>query len=118
MAVSGAATLPPKALSGFGERLGIDIWEGYGLSECAPAVTSNAVGPKPKPGSIGLPIPGVDVRLVDEHGDDVEDGDPGEILVRGPNVFGGYWRRPDASAEGVDKGWLRTGAVADRDEAG
>lgn len=118
VAVSGAAPLPPKVLAAFRERFGIDIWEGYGLSECAPAVTSNAVGSEPKPGSIGLPLPGVEVKLVDEHGGEVEDGDPGEIFVRGPNVFAGYWRRPDATAEVFDDGWLRTGDVAYRDDDG
>src|SRR5207248_11718994 len=68
------------------------IWEGYGLTECAPAVTSNALGPQAKAGSIGLPMPGLELRVVDEEGEEVEEGDPGEILVRGPNVFSGYWK--------------------------
>jgi len=118
LAVSGAAPLPARVLTSFRERFGIDIWEGYGLSECAPAVTSNAVGREPKPGSIGMALPGVEVRLVDEHGEDVEEGDPGEILVRGPNVFTGYWGRPDATRAAFDGDWLRTGDVAYRDEDG
>src|SRR5207247_10948169 len=118
LAVSGAAPLPPDVLARFRWRLDIAIWEGYGLTECSPAVTSNAVGPQPKPGSIGLPLPGRELRLVDEHGEDAEDGDPGEILVRGPNVFGGYWGRPEATSEVLDEDWLRTGDVAYRDEDG
>jgi long-chain acyl-CoA synthetase len=118
LAVSGAAPLPPEVLRSFQSRFGIVIWEGYGLTEAAPAVSTNAMGPQAKPGSIGLPLPGVEVRLVDEHGEDVEDGDPGEILVRGDNVFAGYWGRPDATAEAIEGEWLRTGDVALRDEDG
>jgi long-chain acyl-CoA synthetase len=96
----------------------VTIWEGYGLTESSPAVTTNALGPQAKPNSIGLPLPGVEVRLVDEHGEDVEEGDPGEIWVRGPNVFAGYWNRPEESAAVLTEGWLRTGDVAYRDEDG
>jgi long-chain acyl-CoA synthetase len=113
-----AAPLSPKTLTAFRERFGIDIWEGYGLTECGPAVTSNAVGGSPKPGSIGPPLPGVEVRLVDEAGMDAEDGDPGEILVRGPNVFRGYWGRHAPTADVLEGEWLRTGDVAYRDEDG
>lgn len=118
IAVSGAAPLPPEVLRAFQDRFGITIWEGYGLTECAPAVTTNAVGPEAKPGSIGLPLPGLEIRLVDEHGEEVEEGDPGEIQVRGPNVFAGYWARPDATAAIFEGDWLRTGDVAYRDEDG
>ena len=118
IAVSGAAPLPAPVLEAFRDRLGVTIWEGYGLTETAPAVTTNALGEVAKPDSIGLVLPGVDVRLVDEHGRDVEDGDPGEILVRGPNVFQGYWNRPEESNGSFVSGWFRTGDVAYRDEDG
>jgi long-chain acyl-CoA synthetase len=118
LAVSGAAPLPPEVMAEFKERFGLTIWEGYGLTEAGPAVTTNALGPEAKPGSIGLPLAGLEVRLVDEHGEEVEEGDPGEILVRGPNVFAGYWARPDATVEVFDGDWLRTGDVAYRDEDG
>ena len=121
LAGSGAAPLPPAVLEGFQQRFGLTIWEGYGLTEAAPAVTTNALGEDAKPGSIGLPLPGLEVRLVDEYAEeleDVEDGDPGEIVVRGPNVFAGYWNRPEASASVVTGGWLRTGDIAYRDEEG
>jgi len=121
LAASGAAPLPPEVMEGFRDRLGVVIWEGYGLTESAPAVTTNALGDVAKPGSIGLPLPGLEVRLVDEfaHGlEDVEDGDPGEIVVRGPNVFAGYWHRPDETAEIMSGEWLRTGDVAYQDEDG
>ncbi|TMK97286.1 MAG: long-chain fatty acid--CoA ligase, partial [Actinobacteria bacterium] len=118
LAVSGAAPLPPAVLMAFRDRFGIEVWEGYGLTECSPVVTSNAVGPVAKPGSIGLPLPGVEVRVVDEHVEEVEEDDPGEILVRGPNVFAGYWGRPEATAEVLRQGWLHTGDVAYRDEDG
>jgi len=118
LAVSGASPLPPEVLDAFLRRFGIIIWEGYGLTECAPAVTSNALGPQAKPGSIGLPMPGLELRVVDERGEEVEEGDPGEILVRGPNVFSGYWNRPEATAAALQDGWLSTGDVAYRDEDG
>ncbi|HEX9313413.1 MAG TPA: AMP-binding protein, partial [Actinomycetota bacterium] len=120
LAVSGAAPLPGAVMEAFRERFGVTIWEGYGLTETAPAVTSNALGAEAKPDSIGLPLPGLEVRLIDDHtGEDVEEGDPGEIWVRGPNVFAGYWNRPEATAEVLDaEGWLRTGDVAYRDEDG
>jgi long-chain acyl-CoA synthetase len=118
LAVSGAAPLPPAVLEAFRERFGITIWEGYGLTETSPAVTTTALGPEARPGSIGLPLPGVEIRLVDERGAEVEEGDPGEIVIRGPNVFAGYWRRPDETAAAFRDGWLRTGDVAYRDEDG
>jgi long-chain acyl-CoA synthetase len=118
LAVSGAAPLPSEVFEGFRDRFGITIWEGYGLTECAPAVTSNAMGKAAKPGSIGLPLPGVEIRLVDEDGEDAEEDDPGEIWVRGANVFAGYWNRPGATAEVMEGDWLKTGDVAYRDEDG
>ncbi|HEX9774621.1 MAG TPA: long-chain fatty acid--CoA ligase [Actinomycetota bacterium] len=118
LAVSGAAPLPGPVLEQFRDRLGITIWEGYGLTETAPGLTSNAMGDVAKPGSIGKPLPEVEIRLVDENGDDVEDGDPGEIVARGPNVFGGYWRRDQETAEAFRNGWLHTGDVAYEDADG
>jgi long-chain acyl-CoA synthetase len=118
MAVSGAAPLPSGVLEAFRDRFGVTIWEGYGLTECGPAVTSNAMGSEAKPASIGLPLPGVEIRLVDEHGEEAEEDDPGEIWVRGANVFSGYWNRPEATAEVMDGDWLKTGDVAYRDEDG
>jgi long-chain acyl-CoA synthetase len=118
LAVSGAAPLPGAVLEEFERRLGITIWEGYGLTETAPAVTSNIVGSVAKPGSIGRPLPGIELRIVDEHGDDVEDGDPGELVVRGPNVFGGYWRQAEASEAAFRDGWFRTGDIGYADDDG
>jgi long-chain acyl-CoA synthetase len=118
IAVSGAAPLPGSVLEAFRDRFGVTIWEGYGLTETAPAVTTNALGDVAKADSIGLVLPGVDVRIVDEHGEDVEEGDPGEILVRGPNVFRGYWNRPEESNGSFVDEWFRTGDVAYRDEDG
>lgn len=116
-AVSGAAPLPKEILSAFEERFGVTIWEGYGLTETAPALTSTAVGGVAKAGSIGRALPGVEIRLVDEDGEDAEEGDPGEVIVRGPNVFGGYWDQPDESSRVLRDGWFYTGdvAVADAD---
>lgn len=118
LAVSGAAPLPARALRAFRERFGCVIWEGYGLTETSPVVTTNALGEEPRPGSIGLPLPGLEVRLVDEDGTDVVDGDPGELLVRGPNVFTGYRGRPEETEEAFVDGWFRTGDVAYRDQDG
>jgi long-chain acyl-CoA synthetase len=119
LVVSGAAALPADLLEAFRERFGISIWEGYGLTETGPAVTTNALADAPRPGSIGLPLPGTEMRLVDEHGEEPMEGDTGEIVVRGPSVFRGYWRRVgETEAAFLDEGWFRTGDVAYADEEG
>lgn len=112
LAVSGAAELPEKVAERFLERFGIMIYEGYGLTEAAPIVATTAVDRSPHLGSIGPPLQGIDLRLVDTDGSDVAVGDPGEIWVRGPNVFTGYWDDPEATARVLQDGWLRTGDVA------
>ena len=95
------------------------VREGYGLTEASPIVTTTAVDDVLRPGSIGPPLPGVDVRLVDADGDDVLAGDPGEIWVRGPNVFPGYWHDDETTARVLTAdGWLRTGDVAVADDDG
>ncbi len=121
LALSGAAPLPPPVLARFAEA-GVTVWEGYGLTEAAPVVTSTLIGGEPKPGSVGRPLPGVELRLAVDLPDDPEDPDdepddgPGEIQVRGPNLFSGYW--PDG-AEGPDAdGWWATGDVAYADDDG
>ncbi|HZU74770.1 MAG TPA: AMP-binding protein [Acidimicrobiales bacterium] len=119
LAVSGASALPPEVGEEFTERFGLPLWQGYGLTEAAPVVTSSVIGGVAKPGSIGVPIPGVDVTLIDESGETALVGDPGEIWVRGPNVFAGYWRDPEATTAVLTAdGWLRTGDVAVADDDG
>jgi long-chain acyl-CoA synthetase len=118
LAVSGAAELPPRLARAFHERFGVVLHEGYGLTEASPIVTTNAADPEPQWGSIGPPLPGVEVRLVGPGGDDVLVGDPGEIWVRGPNVFPGYWRDPEASERVLAGGWLHTGDVAVAEPSG
>jgi long-chain acyl-CoA synthetase len=118
VAVSGAAPLPPAVLTGFRERFGVTIWEGYGLTETAPALTFTGIGGVAKPGSIGRALDGVELRLIDEDGEDVEPGDPGEIVVRGPNVFAGYWNHPEYTEQAFVDGWFRTGDVGVADDDG
>jgi long-chain acyl-CoA synthetase len=113
LAVSGAAALPAETVRAMRERFGVALHEGYGLTEASPVVSTSAVGAAERPGSIGPPLPGVEVRLVDVDGSDVLAGDPGEIWVRGPNVFAGYWGDDDATARVLTAdGWLRTGDIA------
>jgi long-chain acyl-CoA synthetase len=118
LAISGAAALAAEALSEFKSVFGVTIYEGYGMTETAPTLTSNRVAESPRPGSIGKPLPQVELRLVDDEGEDVELGDPGEILVRGPNVFSGYWNDEEATSAAFLDGWFRTGDVAVKDEEG
>jgi long-chain acyl-CoA synthetase len=118
LAVSGAAPFPAPVLARFKSVFGVDIYEGYGLTETSPALTSNRMGPAPRPGSVGLPLPEVDLRLVGDAGEEVELGDPGEIVVRGPNVFKGYWNKGAETDAAFTDGWFRTGDVAVRDEDG
>ena len=118
MCVSGGAALPLEVLKGFEERFEVPILEGYGLSETSPVASFNQIDVGRKPGSIGTPIWGVEMKVVDAEDRDLPDGEPGEILVRGHNVMKGYYRRPDANAEVMRGGWFHTGDVAYRDEDG
>jgi long-chain acyl-CoA synthetase len=119
LAVSGAAPLPVQVFERFQALTGLAIEEGYGLTEAGPSVASSAMADAPRAGSVGLPLPDVELRLVDDEGQDVEPGDPGEVWVRGPNVFAGYWNDPEATAAALTPdGWLRTGDVATRAEDG
>jgi long-chain acyl-CoA synthetase len=112
LALSGAAKLPEEVADVLERRFGLVVLEGYGLTEASPIVTTS-VGIEPRRGSVGQALDGVEVRLVDGDGADVLEGDPGEIWVRGPNVFAGYWADPDATARALTPdGWLRTGDIA------
>lgn len=118
LAVSGAARLPDDVARTIERRYGLRLTEGYGLTEAAPVVTS-AIGTEAPIGSVGVPVPGLEVRLVDDDGEDVLIGDAGELWVRGPNVFMGYWNDPDATARTVNpEGWLVSGDVATVDDDG
>ncbi len=118
LATSGAAKLEPQVARAIADRFGVRVMEGYGLTEASPVVTSGTGLAAPE-GSIGVPLPGVGVRLVDAAGDDALVGDPGELWVSGPNVFAGYWNDPQATRQAVDaEGWLHTGDVAVVDDDG
>ncbi|GAA4504411.1 long-chain fatty acid--CoA ligase [Actinoallomurus oryzae] len=116
-ASSGGAALPLEVLNRFAERFGVNILEGYGLSETSPVASFNRPDRPARAGSIGRPIWGVEMKLVDEDWKDVGDG-PGEIAIRGHCVMKGYHRRPEATAEVLHDGWFRTGDIARRDEDG
>ncbi|MCB0963545.1 MAG: AMP-binding protein [Acidimicrobiales bacterium] len=118
VATSGAARLDPDVARRVHDRFGLELGEGYGLTEASPVVTAT-IGLPWRPGSVGAPVEGVEVRLVDADGGDVLVGDPGEIWVRGPNVFCGYWNDAEATRACLDDdGWLHTGDVALVDEEG
>jgi long-chain acyl-CoA synthetase len=117
--VSGGASLPVELLHGFEQAFGCTILEGYGLSETSPVASFNHPGAERKPGSIGTPVDGVEMKLVDAGGSDVPLGEVGEILIRGHNVMKGYWRKPEATAAAVSAdGWFASGDLARQDEDG
>lgn len=116
MLVSGAAPLPPSVLEQVQAEAGRPVYEGYGLTETAPVLTSTLASVRVKPGSVGRPVPGVELRLVGEDGAEVADDDPGEIVVRGPNLFSGYW--PDGAGGPDADGWWPTGDVGYQDPDG
>ncbi len=118
MAVSGAAKLSPEVAVAMAERYGVKVTEGYGLTEASPVVATG-LGLDTPVGSVGVPVPGLEVRLVDLDGRDVLVGDTGEVWVRGPNVFKGYWNDEEATSRVLDDdGWLRTGDLAVVDDDG
>ncbi|HVD91237.1 MAG TPA: AMP-binding protein, partial [Vicinamibacterales bacterium] len=115
---SGGAPLPVEVLHEFERTFSVRVLEGYGLSETAPVVAFNQLQRPSKPGTVGLPIFGVDIRCVDEHDNTVPPGERGEVVVRGPNVMKGYFERPDATAEAMRGGWFRTGDIGQFDADG
>lgn len=118
LALSGSAPLPPAALQRFRDATGHHVFEGYGLTETAPVLTSTLMSETAKPDSLGKPVPGIELRLIDEggSGETAAAGDPGEIVVRGPNLFSGYW--PGGTGGPGAEGWFATGDVAYADDDG
>jgi long-chain acyl-CoA synthetase len=119
--ITGAMALPHELVVPFEKATGGYLIEGYGLSECSPVLMANPVSERRRPGTVGLPIPGTEIRVVDPENPtvDVEPGMPGELLVRGPQVFSGYYRKPEeTSAVFVDGGWFRTGDIVTMDADG
>ncbi len=118
LAVSGGAAMPVEVLRGFEEAFGCPVLEGYGLSETSPVASFNHPDRPRKAGSIGTPVRGVQMRVVDSGGDEVPQGDVGEIVIRGHNVMKVYWHRPEDTAKAIPDGWFRTGDMAKVDEDG
>lgn len=119
VAMSGGAALPVELLNRFETVFGVGVREGYGLSETSPVVAFNRLDGPSRPGSIGIPVWGVELSLLGADGRRCGPGERGELLVRGHNVMKGYLGRPAATAEAIDSdGWLRTGDIAMRDEDG
>ncbi|HYP55918.1 MAG TPA: long-chain fatty acid--CoA ligase, partial [Solirubrobacterales bacterium] len=116
--ITGGASMPVEVLRGFEEAFGCIVLEGYGLSETSPVASSNHPGRERKPGSIGTPLEGVEMRVVDEDDEEVPPGEVGEIVIRGHNVMKGYWQRPEATEEAMRGGWFHSGDMARVDEEG
>ncbi|MCM3745800.1 long-chain fatty acid--CoA ligase [Paenibacillus pasadenensis] len=117
--ISGAAALPLEVQERFEKLTGGKLIEGYGLTEAAPVTHANNIWELRKAGSVGIPIPDTEARIVHpESGEDVEPGDIGEVIVRGPQVMAGYWRRPEETAKTLKDGWLYTGDLARMDSDG
>ena len=116
---SGGSAMPVEVMKAFDEKYRVNILEGYGLSETSPVASFNVLDRPKKPGSIGLPLLGVEFKLVDDEDRTIDEpGKAGEICIQGPNVMKGYYKRPEATAEAFKGGWFHTGDVAVRDAEG
>src|SRR3954447_13471098 len=115
---SGGSAMPVEVLKGFEDQFNTKVLEGYGLSETSPVASFNHPNRERKPGSIGTPIDGVEMKVLDEDGNEVEQGEVGEIVIRGHNVMKGYWKRDDATKEAIRDGWFHTGDMAKVDSDG
>ena len=115
--VCGSAPLPAQVLEEFRAKFGHTILERYGMSETCMNMSNPYFGER-RAGSVGLPLPGVSARVVDEHGTPVPDGETGEVQLKGPNIFSGYWRRPEATQAAFTGGWFKTGDLAVREPDG
>ncbi len=117
LCLSGAAPLATEVLKRFENAFNLPLLEGYGLTEASPVVSLNPLNLR-QPGSVGIPISGVEVRVVDDNGQDVPQGGVGELIVRGENVMKGYYHQPEATSEAIRDGWLFTGDMARIDNKG
>ncbi len=115
LCISGSAPLPVQVLKDFEAKFKIPLIEGYGLSEASPVVSKNPIRGARKPGSIGLPIPNVEMSVQDDTGRELGANEIGEICVRGGNVMMGYWNMPEETAKAIRNGWLLTGDIGYRD---
>ena len=121
VSVAGGSALPVEVHKDFEKKFGVTILEGYGLSETSPVASFSPLGQEVRVGSIGTPIPGVEMKLLKPNSwDEVDDGPDqvGEIAIKGHNIMKGYYNRPDATAEVINDGWFRSGDLGRRDEDG
>jgi long-chain acyl-CoA synthetase len=118
LACSGGAAMPVELMKTFNEKFNVKILEGYGLSETSPVATFNSLDRERKPGSVGLPVWGVQVRIVDPNDNDVPGGELGEIVIKGHNIMKGYYKKPEATAETMRNGWFHSGDIGRMDEDG
>ena len=118
VAISGGASMPVEILKQFEDKLKVPVIEGYGLSESSPVAAFNHLEYERKPGSIGQPLPGVAMKVVDDKGEEVPRGKEGELLIRGHNVMKGYYQKPEETAKTVVNGWLHTGDIVRMDDEG
>jgi long-chain acyl-CoA synthetase len=116
--MSGGAAMPVEVMRAFEEKYRIEILEGFGLSETSPVASFNMLDRPRKPGSIGYPVWGVEMAILDDVDQPLPDGERGEICVRGHNVMKGYWKRPEATKDAVRNGWFHTGDIGIRDHTG
>jgi long-chain acyl-CoA synthetase len=116
--MTGGAAMPVEVLRGFENAFGCKLLEGYGLSETSPVACSNHPDRERKAGSIGQPIRGVEIQIVDESDNELGPGEVGEVVIRGHNIMKGYWQRPDATAEAMRGGWFHSGDMGRTDEDG
>ncbi|CAN5678140.1 long-chain fatty acid--CoA ligase [soil metagenome] len=116
--ISGGSAMPGEVMRSFEETFGCMVLEGYGLSETSPVASFNRPDLERKPGSIGVPVRGVEMRVVDDEGNPVDQGDVGEIAIRGECLMKGYWGKKDATDDAIPDGWFRSGDMAKTDEDG
>lgn len=116
--ISGGAAIPAEVMKAFDAKYNVSIQEGFGLSETSPAACFNLLDFPKKVGSIGKPIPGVRMKVVDDQDKELPRGERGELLIRGHNIMKGYYKRPEATAEALKGGWFHSGDIAIEDEEG
>jgi long-chain acyl-CoA synthetase len=118
LCVSGGSAMPGEVLRSFEEKFGCKILEGYGLSETSPVASFNHPDRERKVGSIGTPVAGIEMKVVDEDDNEVDQGEVGEIVIKGPNVMKGYWRKDEETQKAIKDGWFHTGDMAKVDDEG